>query len=104
MDRAGELDLALDVDHAGLAGVDPGGDARGPAEGMIAEADHRQAVDLPDLGAVGIHHDGAVFVQLLHPLLDAVDPVELLLDGPQHIVVRDDGVPVLAGPRNWLRG
>ena len=85
MDRAGQLDLALDIDHAGLPRIDAGRDPGRTPEGVVSQADHRQAVDLADHGAIGIHHDGTVFVQFLHPLFDAVDPVELFLGGPSHI-------------------
>ena len=54
MDRAAELDFALDVDHLALAQPGGGGDARGLAEGEVAQIDHGQAVDLADLRAGGV--------------------------------------------------
>ena len=42
------FDLALDVDHLARPEADARGDAGGPAEGEVAELDHREAVHLAD--------------------------------------------------------
>src|SRR6185369_16865603 len=91
MNRSRKFDLAFDVDHAVLSGIDHGGDAGRAAECMIAEADDRQAVDLPDYGAGGINHDGAFIIKLLHPLFYTVDTIEAFFRGGTNIFTADDG-------------
>ena len=51
VDRAGHLDLALDVEQALLAGVGRGGHPDRKTEGMVAQVQHRQAVHLTGLFA-----------------------------------------------------
>src|SRR6266568_1917968 len=98
MDRSRKFDFAFDVDHSVLAGIYRGGDSGRAAEGVISEADDREAVDLPDNGAGGVDHERSVLVQLLHPLFNAVDAVEAFLRGGTDIITIDDGMPCLGSP------
>ena len=60
MQRAAELDLALDVGDAARAQPHAGRDAARPPERERAELQHGQAVDLADLRAFGVdQHDAA---------------------------------------------
>ena len=102
MDRAAQLRLALDVDHPGLAGVRTGGDAGRAAEGVIAERDDRDAVDLPHGLPVGADQERAFGDLPPEAVLDQVCPVSSLADGFTHVVGPDDGMPVPSGPEHRL--
>ena len=71
MDRAAELDLALDVDH--LAAPRPGlaGDAGRTTEPETADLDHAEAVHLSDARAVGIDERDPLENGFLRPVADA---------------------------------
>src|SRR5690606_29592463 len=57
MDRAAELDLALDVDDLAVADPHVGRDAGRLAELKAAQAEHRKAVDLTDLRARSVDQE-----------------------------------------------
>ena len=78
---ARELGLSFDVDQALRPQSHGGGHARGPAEGVIAQVDDGQAVDLPDLAALHIDEQRAFLDQLANLLGDAVGPVDAILQG-----------------------
>ena len=94
MDGPAKIHLALDVHHVAFADMDGGGDARGLAEGEITHRQHRQTVDLADLGAVGVDQEGAALDLLLQPLAHARGAVDLMVDGlldvggADHLVAR----------------
>ena len=79
MGPPGELGLALDVDQALRSQSHRRGHPRGPAERVIAQVDHRQPVDLPDLAPLHIDQQRAFFDQLANLLGDAVGPVDAVL-------------------------
>ncbi|WP_051021944.1 hypothetical protein [Thioflavicoccus mobilis] len=81
MQRATELDLALDVDHLALAQAHPDGDAAGMTEGEVAKGHDGQAIDLADLFAVGVDQDGAAGRLLAQLAGDAVGAL-VVVDEP----------------------
>ena len=54
-----ELSFPLDVDDAPVAQERAGGDAGRLAEGVVAQLQHRDAVDLTHFGTLRIHQQGA---------------------------------------------
>ena len=95
---AAELGLALDVDDA--AGPQPHarGDPARPTEGKRPELQHREAVDLADLGAVGIDQHDAAVDGLLRPVAKTVGALDLLVDGPADVLSARDLALGLARP------
>ena len=51
-----------------------------------AELQHGQAVDLPDLGALGVDQHDAALDRLLRAVAQAVGALDLLLDGARHVL------------------
>jgi hypothetical protein len=98
VDRARQLDLALNALHRAAARGDAGGDARRFAKGVAAEVDDRHTVNLRFPGTGGVDHDRAVGDDLLDPLLDEVGAVFLLGDGLVNVGGLYDVVPCLASP------
>ncbi len=98
MDRAGELDLALDALNLAAAEGDPGTDARWLPEGIVAEAQHGDAVDLADALARGLDVDRAVGQHLVNAFLNQIGAVDLHIDCVIHVLGGDDLAAGLAGP------
>ena len=97
MGGTAELDLALDVDHFTAAHAHPRGNARRPAEEMAAERHDREAVDLADLGAIGIDQDDAAVNHFETALADPVGAAVARLDRGAHVFATDGCLPVFAG-------
>ena len=95
VERARQLDLALDVDHLALAQAHAGGDAAGPAEGEVAELQHRQAVDLADGAAGGVDQHGLAQHRFLDALARPVGAEDAGVDGALDVLGRRhrDGPP-----------
>ena len=68
MDGARLFDLALYVDNFALTEAGGGADAGGGAEGVIAQGDDGQAVDLTQLGTLGVDEEGAAQYLLMQAL------------------------------------
>ncbi len=85
MDGAREFDLPLDVDDFALSQPDTSRYAAGAAERKVPELIDRQAVDLADLGALGVQEDRAFFDLVLHPFPIAVDPKNGCIDCFLHV-------------------
>src|SRR6516162_11228609 len=94
MQRAAELDLALDVDDLAAAEPDPGGNAAGIAERETAERDDREPVHLTDLFAVGLDPDRPARDFLLQTPINPVAAAELRIDRALHLGRTND---LLAG-------
>ena len=84
--RAAELDLALDIGDATLPEPDAGRDPARPAEGEVADRQHRQAVDLADGRTLGVHQDHAAIDGFLRAVAQAVGALDVLLDGADHVL------------------
>src|SRR5208282_1717581 len=80
MQRAAELDFALDVDDLAASEPDSGGNAARVTKRETAEGHHRKPVDLADLFAVGLDADGLATDLLLQAAIDPVAPAELRID------------------------
>ena len=72
--RSGKPGLALYIDNAGQAQRHGGGNPRRTSKCVAAHVDHRQAVDLADLGAFQIDDNDALGDQAAQFLLDVVKP------------------------------
>src|SRR5271166_7207334 len=101
MQRAAELDLALDVDDLATAEPDPGGNAAGIAEGETAERDDRKPVHLTNLFAIGLDSDRLAADLFLQTSVDPVTAAELGIDRLLHLRRGDD---LLAGAEGKLVG
>src|SRR5690606_21119828 len=84
--RPAELHLALDVDDAALPHSHPGGDAARPAEGERPDLNDRKAVDLANLGTVGVDEDDVALDDLLRPVADSTGALDAFLDGPLDVL------------------
>src|SRR5581483_11397334 len=102
VDRAGELDLALDALDAVVADRGAGAHPHGPAEGVVAEIDDREAVDAPDAAAVGLDHERAALDHLLQPLLEEIGAVVALPDRDPDVVAVHNLVSEPCGPEARL--
>src|SRR5690606_12314651 len=84
--RPAELHLALDVDDAALAHPHPDGDAARPAEGERPDLNDGKAVDLANLGTVGVDEDDVALDDLLRPVADSTGALDAFLDGPLDVL------------------
>ena len=80
MDGAAQLRLAFDVHHLTLAQAHGGGDTRRHTEAETAQLQHREAVDLADLRAVGIDQHQTTLDALVHLVTHAVQAINLGID------------------------
>ena len=85
VDRARQLDLALDVEQLALAQPAGGGDAGGLGKGEITQVQHRQAVDLPHHRALRGDHQRAAQHRLLQPVAQPVMAPDAGVDRLLHI-------------------
>jgi hypothetical protein len=88
MQRAAQLDLALDVDDLAGAEADAGGDAHRAPESEVGKVDHRQAVHAAHGGAVRVHQQRAVEHRLQRALAQAVEAPLARGDGRVHVLAR----------------
>src|SRR5690606_36484194 len=91
MDRAAELDLALDVDDLAVADPHVGRDAGRLAELKAAQAEHRKAVDLTDLRARSVDQEIVALDFFLKLFAQTIDTPRLRVDGFLHVPALDDG-------------
>jgi hypothetical protein len=93
-----KLHFPLNVHHFALTGPDSRRDPGRPAERKSSELEHRQPIDLSDLGAVGVDVDRISQDLFPHPLLHAVGAESIRIDGTLHIPGRHDGAAILPCP------
>jgi hypothetical protein len=102
VDRPAQLGLPRDVHHPRLAGIGARGDPRGAAENVVAERQHRDAVDLADRAPLGVDEQGALGDDPARALLQEVRAVRLLRDRVIDVVGPDERMAALAGPERGL--
>ncbi len=97
VDRARQLDLPLDGEHAAPPDRHARRDAGRLAERVVADVEDREPVRLPDPLAGDVDHDRAVGDQLLDPLLEQARAVLALGDRALHVHRPHDVAARLAG-------
>src|SRR5690606_35762967 len=85
VNRAAQLDLALDVDDAPGAEADARGDTARPRKGEAAELNHRQRVHLTDDPARGRNRECAARHRILDALARTARSVDPRVDGLLHV-------------------
>ncbi len=78
--RSRQPRLALDVNHAGLAERDRRGDARGAAEAVAADVEHREPVDLARQAALEMNDQRALGDEPADLFFDEVEPQDALVE------------------------
>ncbi len=81
MNGAAHVDLALDVDHIAAPHAHRCRDARSLAEGVVAQLQHGEAIDLADGVACGLDEDGFAQHLVLHEPGNTVEAENLGVDG-----------------------
>ena len=84
MERAAQIDLALDVGDATSAHADACRDPARTAEREAAKLQHREPIDLPDLGATRVQQHDLTADRLLSAVAKTVGPLNVLVDGACH--------------------
>src|SRR5690606_338972 len=90
VDRAAELDLALNVDDLPVADAHVRRDAGRLAEMKAAEPQNRQPVDLADLRARRVDQEVVALDLLLELLAQTIDSPDLSVDGFFHVAALNE--------------
>ena len=98
MDRATELDLALDVHDLAAARPHPAGDARRPPETEAAQLEHAQAVHLAGAAADGVDQRHVLQNRFLRTIAQPRHAADLLVEGALDFGAADHRALGLAGP------
>ena len=91
--RPAELGEPLDIGDITVAGAHARGDARGHAEGKARSIQHRQRIDLPRFGAIGVDEDDLARDQFLFERLEAARAIFFRRDRAAHILARHHRAP-----------
>ena len=102
VDSPAHAGLALDVEELAASQGHPCGDAAGLAEGVVAQGQNGESVDLADDLSLRVDVDGAVFDHLPEPVLGESCAVSGLVDGLLDVASHHDLCLVLAGPEVGL--